>query len=268
VGSAIDIGQGRVFSGCNFEYGGGIGCSETRGLHAEETAIADAVVHHGSDIRIEIVAVTADTDRPVTSCGNCLDIIRTYGTSNTIWVAGCSSGEATLFSMDQVFPVEFPAITLQQMPDDIASLVAAAKDAVYNGLFIFSERTLGKTGAAALVDSGEIFKGVREDSAAYHPISAVDSSIVSARIAGNPWVRAIAIVSPDGTVHGRDRQRIFEKADELDRLTSLEVYLVASRDGVIRRATPQELLPRGFGARSMGLIEAVRDSLQSYTPLK
>lgn len=270
VGAAFLLSNGCIVSGANFEYGGGMNRSETRGVHGEESAMVNALRLFGDrfrrrEISISAVAVTADTPGAVTCCGNCLDVVRSFAEHSAIPIIGSGLGqEAVIWSLEQVFPTSLPTVRATDLSADLRGLLLEARAAAGLGFDLFSRARLGHTGAALLTDSGNIYAGAREDNAAYHPISALDAAIVHSRAHGDPFAKAVALVSDTLELHGRDRQRVFERADELGRLDELMVLVATPDLKEIRMATPRHLLPFGFGARSLGMIDQVQQELLKY----
>ncbi len=252
VGAAFDLGGSRRSQGCNIEYGAGPGRAESRGIHAEAAAMGNAKILYGSDARVEIAAVVGESSEILPCCGDCLDIIMSYAHPDILMVnASMQTGSAKIFRLSDLFPTAYEELPLSKRSAAQKKLSSAALRSAELGLCTYSLPALGRTGAAARTDEGEIFWGTREDSAMFHPISAIESTLAACRAAGNPPVQAIAVLSKDGQISGRDRQRIFDKAEEMNRLDSLEVLLCVcpSLENDIHQifqTTPQKLFPHAF----------------------
>ncbi len=81
VGAAILTANGGIFAGCNVENVMYNGMS-----HAELTAITNAIVHEGPEMRIAEMAIWTPTPVPTPSCGGCRQLIREHGDPGTmIW---------------------------------------------------------------------------------------------------------------------------------------------------------------------------------------
>ncbi len=73
VGAALITVLGDIYAGCNVENAMYNGMS-----HAELTAISNAIVHEGPDIRIIEMVVYTPTSVPCPSCGGCRQLIREH----------------------------------------------------------------------------------------------------------------------------------------------------------------------------------------------
>jgi cytidine deaminase len=104
-------------------------------------------------------------------------------------------------------------------------------------------------GAALLTESGEIFEGVNVENAAYPDgMCAERSAVFAAVTSGQHAFKAIAVASrTGGTPCGSCRQVLAEFG--LDTRV-----LVADESGrVVAEMTVRDLLPRAFGADSLGM---------------
>lgn len=287
VGSALFLGEDYdLVGGCNIEYGIDFNeksskdnkktkkeekerdnteekrAEDTRSLHAEESTVSNAITKYGNDILIKVSATLGETPGIVTSCGNCLDILKRYSNEDTLLIGANTEGYAEIFTFEDVFPTIFQKINRNKLPSGHKGLLEKALMSKSYSSDIFSEE-MEETGAAVMTEKGAIYEGVREGNAAYHPITAIDAAIVHARAHGDPFITAIAYVSRNGYIHGKDRQRIFEKGDELNE-PDLPVLIWDGKSDTIHRTTASALLPHSFGARTMGLEETVQQSLEKY----
>jgi cytidine deaminase len=85
VGAAIQLTNGKIFSGCNVENAsyGMTNC-------AERTAIFSAVAELGPKIEIEAVAVTNDHRVACSPCGACRQVIYEFGPDATVFFQGAA----------------------------------------------------------------------------------------------------------------------------------------------------------------------------------
>jgi cytidine deaminase len=83
VGAAIQLTNGKIFSGCNVE-------NASYGLSncAERTAIFSAVAELGTKIEIRAVAVSNDHGVACSPCGACRQVIYEFGPDATIFFQG------------------------------------------------------------------------------------------------------------------------------------------------------------------------------------
>lgn len=101
VGAAIQLKNGKIFSGCNVEnssYGGTI-C-------AERTAILKAVSECGP-IQIEAVLVVTDSPEPWPPCGMCRQVIAEFAKPETPIHAANLSGVIKTKKFGEIFPDAF-----------------------------------------------------------------------------------------------------------------------------------------------------------------
>lgn len=235
VGAAVAVRDGGMFGGANIEYGGGLGAPDSRAIHAEESAIAAAVMAYGAKLEIELIAVRA-AGVPV-CCGNCLDALMTFSRPDTLIVAAGES-ETKLLSIEEALPSRFePCPTGEGR--ELISVALRARDRG-SQRFAFE-----RSGAALLGASGRIFGGVRDDSISFHPVSAIESALAASRAAGEVEIKAAAYVSDSGHLCGRDRQKLFERALEISNL-ELPIYVHSIKHFRTERATASALLPYAF----------------------
>lgn len=99
VGAALLTEDGTLYTGCNIE-------NASYGLAncAERTAIFKAVSdgHH----RIAVLAVTADTDKPVSPCGACRQVISEFGPEARVILANLK-GDVRVTSVPELLPGAF-----------------------------------------------------------------------------------------------------------------------------------------------------------------
>jgi cytidine deaminase len=244
------LSNGEIAAGCNFEYGGGFGTADARAVHAEQSAISSALLKGGPKFKIQIVAVVAESARPF-CCGNCLDAVMTYADRNLIIAACGMDGSVTVRSIEDVFPQGFSRIPLRNLPQNYSNLLERAMQSRFASLQLFRASGAGLTGAALLSSTDRIYSGVREDTASFHPISAIESALTNSRIHEDPKMKAIAFVSENGFICGRDRQKIFERADACEMTSETDVISYAIDNSHVEVCKAGELLPFGFSIRSI-----------------
>lgn len=266
VGAALISADGRIFRGANLEYGGGYARAENRSLCAEQVAVGNGLQAMAGHLAITMIAVVSDSETPITPCGNCLDVLQTFGDRSTLIIGGGCGGRVFVWSFEDLMPEGFGVIPEDSLGDKEREALAAAMSARARGFDVLSKDVIGSTGAAILCDNDAIFPGTREDNAAWKPVSAVQSALSHCRIHGEPYVKSLFFVSDDGRLSGLDRLYIFEKANELGREESLEVFIYNATEGRLMKTRPSELLPQGFGTKSLGeeLQSKVEANLKRY----
>ncbi len=243
VGAAVQIGETDIFGGANIEYGGGQGQADSKGIHAEEVAIANAIMQRGREAKITLVAIHAAGSRP-TCCGDCLDIIRTYSGPNLL-VAVSGDDGLSVFTLEQLFPENFPVVEPGQLPPRIHDLIEQARRFSSFGYTRYCRAIDRVSGVSLLADSHTIYGGVREDSVSYHPVSAVENALGASRIAQDIQLKAVAYVSETGRICGKDRQKLFERASQTGK-PDLPIYILSLNNNSINFTTAAGLLPFGF----------------------
>jgi cytidine deaminase len=100
VGAALEMSDGRIFTGCNIENAsfGATNC-------AERTAIGKAVSEGGR--RIKRIAVVGDREEPCLPCGICRQVLAEFADPGFVLLAGAPSGEYKVFHMDDLLPNAF-----------------------------------------------------------------------------------------------------------------------------------------------------------------
>ena len=108
VGAALETSDGRIVTGCNVE-------SSTYGLTmcAERVAVFKAVSEgHRSFKRIAIVA---DTERPISPCGACRQVLWDLGGNLEVILADLNTVRAR-YQLKDLLPHPFDALFLEQHP--------------------------------------------------------------------------------------------------------------------------------------------------------
>lgn len=102
IGSAIQLDNGKIYSGCNIEnasYGGTV-C-------AERVAIWKAYSENSLPIKIKSVAVSSDENSPWPPCGFCRQVIAEFATPDTeIILVNLEKKEVTM-KFAELFPFAF-----------------------------------------------------------------------------------------------------------------------------------------------------------------
>lgn len=98
VGAAVLTVDGEIFSGCNIE-------NASYGLTtcAERTAIFQAVANGKQ--QFSVLAVVADTNRPVIPCGACLQVMVEFNIPKVI--LGNLKGDTLELSLNELLPYQF-----------------------------------------------------------------------------------------------------------------------------------------------------------------
>ena len=106
VGAAIEVSDGRVFTGCNVEN-----ASYGLTICAERVAIFKAL-SEGAE-RFTRVAVVADTGNPTPPCGACRQILWEYAGDVEVILANLG-GETSRYRMADLLPLPFDVRLLQE----------------------------------------------------------------------------------------------------------------------------------------------------------
>lgn len=96
VGAALLAGDGRVFTGCNVEN-----LSFGLTMCAERVAVGRALAD-GASAFLRIVVV-ADTDRPVSPCGACRQVMAEFNPDLEIYL-GTLKGQRERFLLSELLP--------------------------------------------------------------------------------------------------------------------------------------------------------------------
>lgn len=98
VGAAVLTKNGKIFAGCNVENAA-YGLSNC----AERTAIFKAVSE--GETEFSVIAVVADTEKPVAPCGACRQVIAEFGIKKIIM---CNvKGEQYEMNLEELLPYSF-----------------------------------------------------------------------------------------------------------------------------------------------------------------
>ena len=100
VGAALLTKDGKVFRGCNIENAAYSMCN-----CAERTAIFSAYAEGEYDF--QMLAVIADTDRPVTPCGACRQVISELCPRDMTVVLTNLKGEVQQMTVEELLPGAF-----------------------------------------------------------------------------------------------------------------------------------------------------------------
>jgi cytidine deaminase len=108
VGAAIELENGRIFTGCNVEnssYGGTV-C-------AERVAVWKAVSEEGPGVRIRRVAVATDASPPWFPCGLCRQVINEFAADDCEILLVNLTGTVNTFTHRELLPHGFDRSALQ-----------------------------------------------------------------------------------------------------------------------------------------------------------
>lgn len=262
--------------GANIEYGGhGYGMGDTRALHAEEAAVADAINNYGlaitpeGDNHIAMVATITIAPVPSPSCGNCLDILSAYSKPETLIVSGSISNKvADIRSLGACLPDNFRKLTFEDLKSTAYHTLQRVIEAAPNAINYLSSETHGNRIAGVLTGKG-LYLGIQYDQADYHSTTAIRDAILTALKSDNPRdIGGIFVVSRDGHITGRDRQSIFELAQATKTENFFPVYMYATDTEKLSVAFPNELSPFGFGATDLGLRNEIQAAFRSLRKFK
>ena len=109
VGAAVLDERGEIHRGCNVEN-----AAYPEGICAETSAIAAMVAAGGK--RIVAIAAVGGHDEPVACppCGGCRQRIREFADRNTRIVLLDDKGQPRSYSMEDLLPASFSALSLQE----------------------------------------------------------------------------------------------------------------------------------------------------------
>lgn len=107
VGAALLTKEGKIYKGCNIENAAYSMCN-----CAERTAIFKAVSE--GDKEFAAIAVVADTDRPVTPCGACRQVISELCPKDMKVVMANLNGAVDIKMVEQLLPGAFSSEDLHE----------------------------------------------------------------------------------------------------------------------------------------------------------
>ncbi|WEK54142.1 MAG: cytidine deaminase [Candidatus Cohnella colombiensis] len=107
VGAAL-LSGGKIYGGCNIE-------NASYGLTncAERTAVFKAVSE--GNTKIEVIAIVADTDGPVSPCGACRQVLAEFSDHNTTIYLTNLHGDIEEWTMAQLLPGAFQATDMKEL---------------------------------------------------------------------------------------------------------------------------------------------------------
>lgn len=100
VGAVVVDENGNEFLGANIENGS-YGLSNC----AERSAIFAAASNGMRELKL--IAVVADTTKPVSPCGACRQVIKEFATDDTIIILGNLKKEYKIMNMEEILPYGF-----------------------------------------------------------------------------------------------------------------------------------------------------------------
>jgi cytidine deaminase len=109
VGAAIELSNGKTYSGCNIEnssYGGTV-C-------AERVAVWKAISEEGPGVEIASVVVATDATPPWSPCGICRQVINEFASKNCEIHLVNKTGDVKSFTHQELLPHGFDRSALQK----------------------------------------------------------------------------------------------------------------------------------------------------------
>ncbi|WLV25938.1 cytidine deaminase [Aciduricibacillus chroicocephali] len=108
VGAVVLTDSGKIYTGCNIENAAyPVTCC------AERTAIFSAIAN--GEKNFTALAVVADTEKPVSPCGSCRQVMSEFFQASTPVTMANLKGETVTFSVSELLPLSFG---LKQLPED------------------------------------------------------------------------------------------------------------------------------------------------------
>lgn len=106
VGAALETKSGKVYHGCNIEN-----AAYPVSLCAERVAIFKAISE--GDMEFKQLAVVADTDRPISPCGSCRQVMSEFFNQDVaVHITNLKNDLKTL-TIDQLLPYSFRATDMK-----------------------------------------------------------------------------------------------------------------------------------------------------------
>jgi cytidine deaminase len=102
IGAAIQLDNGKIYSGCNIEnasYGGTV-C-------AERVAIWKAFSENSKPVKIKSVVVSSDEPSPWPPCGMCRQVIAEFASPDTEIILVNTAKKEITMSFAELFPFAF-----------------------------------------------------------------------------------------------------------------------------------------------------------------
>jgi cytidine deaminase len=100
VGAALLTESGEITTGCNVEN-----ASFGLTICAERNAISTAVGN--GDRKIKMIALISETDKPVTPCGACRQVLLEFSDTETEIICCDKDGNSVSYTMDEILPHSF-----------------------------------------------------------------------------------------------------------------------------------------------------------------
>lgn len=254
-------------SGANHEYRLG------RGIHAEESLVANLPVLEGFPAKLERILIVTDTTTPTWPCGNCRDVLREYCIEDAV-VASVPQKTRKVHIRpltDFYFEHFVRAHKAHKISDAQNTPMFAAKQACKNSYSIYvpQEKQHELYGAAFLTDAG-IFAAGFEGDAAFHPGLPIENAgrmlINGSEDPKRFNIQQLYIYARGKTlnVQYRDRQFLYEFAARFCK-TSIPIVLVAGNEGTKKGreklyfTNSKDWLPLAFGPQDLGLANELRE---------
>lgn len=100
VGAAVKTQRGKIYTGCNIEI-----AALSVSLCAERVAIFKAIAD--GEREFSELAVTGDTDKPISPCGSCRQVMSEFfDTSSTIYLTNLNHDTKSM-KMNELLPFSF-----------------------------------------------------------------------------------------------------------------------------------------------------------------
>lgn len=107
VGAAVLTSSGNVYTGCNIEN-----AAYPATCCAERTAIFSAIAN--GEQQFSALAVAANTEKPVSPCGSCRQVMSEFFEPNTPVTMANLKGDSITFSISELLPLSFGAKQLSE----------------------------------------------------------------------------------------------------------------------------------------------------------
>ena len=107
VGAAVLTSAGNIYTGCNIEN-----AAYPATCCAERIAIFSAIAN--GEQQFSAIAVAANTEKPVSPCGSCRQVMSEFFEPKTPVTMANLKGDAVTFSMSELLPLSFGAKQLSE----------------------------------------------------------------------------------------------------------------------------------------------------------
>ncbi|MGM0471615.1 MAG: cytidine deaminase [Bacillota bacterium] len=97
VGAAVLTAEGEIYTGCNVEN-----MSYSLTNCAERTAVFKAVSEVG-EVKLDAIAVVADTEKPCIPCGACRQVLAEFGSDDLVVIMANTEGVRIIKQLGDIF---------------------------------------------------------------------------------------------------------------------------------------------------------------------